>query len=218
MSRGLDTWREALGRRCHAYRSRCHDHADITRHRGRSEAGARSGKSRPDHRGQHDGHRGDPRLGTHAVTASKAHLCQFRCRLQASRPGPSRRAAAGRRLCDAASIVWHLQAGIGIDHRTLRRSVRSFDGIGASVVGLRHHGPRDGEPKLPPCAEPPCTHGARRRAARAREYARCGRRLHPCGGRGLRHRFAAARTAVCATAPTTSPPERPQRSAIWSAG
>ena len=148
-----DAWRGALGAGHHPHRPRRHGDAAVARHRGRGAARTGSGESRPDHRRQCHGNGGGARLGAHAAQAAEIHLCQLRRGLQASRSGSSGRAAAGGRLCDAAAAVRHFEAGLGADHRTLRRPVRPVDRLGAPLVGVRHHGPCDGQPQFPACSE-----------------------------------------------------------------
>ena len=123
------------------------------------------------------------------------HLCQLGGGLQAPWAGSPRRTAAGGRLRDAATPVRDLEARLGADHRALRRPVRPVDRLGASVLGLRPDGSRDGEPQLPPRPQPDRALRPGGREARARQHARCGRRLHPRRGRGGGDRRAAARAA-----------------------
>ena len=134
-------------------------------------------------------------MGAHPRESAALHLCELRRRLQAARPGSSGRAAARGWLRDAAATLWDLEADIGADQRALWRSLRPADGIRASFLGVRTDGPRDREPELPPRPEPYRPHGSRRGQLRARQHARCGRRLRLRGGRRFGHRVAAARTA-----------------------
>ena len=148
-----DTWRGGAGApRHHPHRPRRDHHAPLARHRGRGAARAGGGESRPHHRRQRHGHGGGARLGAHAAELQALHLRQLRRGLQASRPGPPRRAAARGRLRDAATAVRHLEAGLRADHRALRRPVRPVDRIGPPLLGLRTDGPRHGEPQHPPRA------------------------------------------------------------------
>ena len=80
--------------------------------------------------------------------------------------------------------------------RTLRRFIRPLDRIGASVLGIRDHGPGHGESKLPASAQPPGAHGARRACpVRINTLDAVGDYIH-LGGCGGRHHFPATRAAA----------------------